>query len=238
MSVTTYLLRHATTAYSTKYQVNGDPAVELPLDPAGRAACAAAREARRVARPVIWLCSGFARTSETAQLLMADPGEALEVQRRLDELDYGEFEGGPFLIYAHWLAANGPWMRPPGARESQREGIRRMLVGLLLSTEQPSPRVVIAHGLLLSVLRWRRALPTSPSAEPMPIFFDEVRCLDLVLLDDEELRSLVQTLLNDLGAEEQAVAASGGWETREEVGLLLATFDAVPIQLEETNPHA
>ncbi|MGW2539795.1 histidine phosphatase family protein [Kitasatospora sp. NPDC001574] len=235
--MTTYLLRHATTAYSTRYQVNGDPGIVLPLDAAGRAACEVAGAALRTVRPSAWVCSGFARTSETVQLLAAAPGELPAVERQLDELDYGDFEGGPFLLYARWLAANGPWERPPGAHESQREGIRRMLAGLQRTLDLPAPRVVVAHGLLLSVLRWRRDTAGDASAEPMPILFDEVRCLDLVQLEDEELRALGRFLLSELDTEQQSVA-SGGWETREEASLLLATFDAVPIRLEETNPHA
>ncbi|MDH6132801.1 putative phosphoglycerate mutase [Kitasatospora sp. MAA4] len=236
--MTTYLLRHASTTYSTRYQVNGDPAVVLPLDAAGRTACSAARDALCTLRPAVWVCSGFARTSETARLLMAEPGEQIDVEYRLDELHYGEFEGGPFLTYARWLAAHGPWARPPGARESQREGIRRMLAGLRRMVELPSPRVVIAHGLLVSVLRWWLELPAGAPTEPMPIFFDEVRCLDLVQLGDEELLSLVGALLNELAAEERSGVPSGGWETGREVGLLLANVEAVSIQLEETNPHA
>ncbi len=43
---------------------------------------------------------------------------------------------------------HGPWQRPPGATESQREAITRMLDGLLGALVHPGPRLVVAHGLL------------------------------------------------------------------------------------------
>ncbi|MFG2822631.1 histidine phosphatase family protein [Kitasatospora sp. NPDC048365] len=236
--MTTYLLRHSSTHYSAAHRVNGDPTVDLPLDPAGRAACRTSSKALAAVQPKIWLTSAFARTSETARLLMADPDQPIRVEPALNEVDYGQFEGGLFTEYARWLVAAGPWERPPGAAESQRVAIRRMLAGLRSALQLPSPRIVVAHGLLASVLRWHRQTWRNAPGRAMPIFFNEAPCLYLVRIDDGELEDLISSLLEVLHAEEQESAAAGGWSSRPEDHRTLATFDGPSVQLEETNSHA
>ncbi|MFF1787684.1 histidine phosphatase family protein [Kitasatospora sp. NPDC058243] len=236
--MTTYLLRHASTRYSTAHRVNGDPIVDLPLDPAGRVACRTGNGVTVAVQPAAWLTSAFARTGETARLLMGDVDQPVRVEPALNEVDYGRFEGGPFTEYARWLVAAGPWERPPDAAESQRGAIRRMLAGLRSVLKLPSPRVVVAHGLLASTLRWRRQTSRDDPGRAMPIFFDEVPCLYLVRIEDDELRDLIAALLEDLEAEEREIAAAGGWSSRPEDLCVLATFDGPSVQLEETNSDA
>lgn len=137
--MTTYLLRHASTSYSTAHRINGDPTVPLSLDPVGRSACRTGRGVISAVRPLMWVTSTFERTRETACLLMGDAGQHHRVERALNEVDYGQFEGGTFTVYARWLVAAGPWEPPPDAGESQRAAIRRMLAGLRSSTALPSP---------------------------------------------------------------------------------------------------
>ncbi|MEV7777853.1 histidine phosphatase family protein [Kitasatospora sp. NPDC088351] len=236
--MTTYLLRHSSTHYSAAHRVNGDPTVDLPLDPAGRVACRTGSGVITAVQPKIWLTSAFARTGETARLLMGDADQPVRVEPALNEVDYGQFEGGPFTEYARWLVAAGPWENPPGAAESQREAIRRMLAGLRSALQLPSPRTVVAHGLLASVLRWHRRAAHDAPGRAMPIFFDEVPCLYLVRIEDRELEDLTASLLDVLDAEEQETAAAGGWSSRPEDRRTLATFGGPSVQLEETNSHA
>ncbi|MFD4532225.1 histidine phosphatase family protein [Kitasatospora sp. NPDC058397] len=236
--MTTYLLRHASTCYSATHRVNGDPKVDLSLDPAGRVACRTGGGVVAAVQPGTWVASAFARTSETATLLMGDADRPIRVEPALNEVDYGRFEGGPFTEYARWLVVAGPWAHPPGAAESQRGAVRRMLVGLRGMLHLPSPRVVVAHGLLAAVLRWRRRTSRDGPGRAMPIFFDEVPCLYLVGIEDDELERLVGTLLDDLAAEEQETVAAGGWSSRPEDERVLATFDEPSVQLEETDSHA
>ncbi|MFE2723300.1 histidine phosphatase family protein [Kitasatospora sp. NPDC059327] len=236
--MTTYLLRHASTRYSTTHRVNGDPTVDLPLDPAGRVACRTGSGVLAAVQPSSWLTSAFARTSETARLLMGDADQPVKVEPAFNEVDYGQFEGGPFTEYARWLVNAGPWEEPPGAAESQREAIRRMLRGLRSALQLPSARVVVAHGLLASVIRWQRRTMRESPGRAMPIFFDEVRCLYLTRIEDSELEDLITALLDALDTEEEKTNAAGGWAARPEDRRVLATFDGPSAQLEETNSHA
>lgn len=236
--MTTYLLRHASTSYSTAHRINGDPTVPLSLDPVGRSACRTGRGVISAVRPLMWVTSTFERTRETACLLMGDAGQHHRVERALNEVDYGQFEGGTFTVYARWLVAAGPWEPPPDAGESQRAAIRRMLAGLRSSTALPSPRVVVAHGLLVSVLRWHRQTSRERPGRTVPLFFDEVPCLYLVRIEDGELEDLIETLLEDLKVEEEETAAAGRWSSRPEDKRVLATFDGPSVQQEEKNSHA
>ncbi|MDH6703557.1 putative phosphoglycerate mutase [Kitasatospora sp. MAA19] len=236
--MTTYLLRHSSTHYSAAHRVNGDPTVDLPLDPAGRVACRTGSGVIAAVQPKIWLTSAFARTGETARLLMGDADQPVRVEAALNEVDYGQFEGGPFTEYARWLATAGSWEHPPGAAESQRGAIRRMLTGLRSALQLPSPRAVVAHGLLASVLRWQRQTSRDDRGRAMPIFFDEVPCLYLVRIEDGELEDLTATLFEVMESEEKETVAAGGWSSRPEDRRVLATFDGPSVQLEETNSHA
>jgi probable phosphoglycerate mutase len=143
-------------------------------------------------------------------LLLAGRAPVL-VDARLNELDYGTFEGGAFLAYARWLAQHGPRRRPPQAAESQAEGIARMLSGLEAVLDRPGSHLVVAHGLLVSVLQWAREHPSQPLTE---VFLPVAPCLRPLLLPEAELRSLSQLLLHDL---EQAPRRARSWHADLEV---------------------
>lgn len=168
----TYVLRHGQTKHSRRPRVNGDPAKPIPLNAEGRRTLSRGWSSVPLHRVKTWLASEFPRACQTAQLLMGVPAPELIVDPRLNELDYGEFEGGPFLEYAAWLDGHGAQQRPPGARESQHEGIRRMLEGVLASLDHPGPRVLVSHGLLVSVLLWNH---DRESGEAAPLLFPEAR---------------------------------------------------------------
>lgn len=190
----TYLLRHAPTAYSVAYRINGDPAVDVQLTDDGVAACQKARS--KVPSDAVATCvtSTFDRCVRTAELITACQVE-LHRDARLNELDYGVYEGDPFLAYACWLAEHGPRVRPPGARESQAEGIVRMLTGLRAALGWPGPRLVVAHGLLVSVVQWAQSHPYQPLTD---VFLPAARCLTPLVIGDADLRTLIDTLLRDL----------------------------------------
>lgn len=198
--MTTRLLRHGRTEYSARYLVNGDPAVPLRLDEEGVRACHAARSSLPVDSTQTWIASAFPRAQQTAALLLGDDARPPVVNPLLNELDYGDFEGAPFLEYAAWLQQNGPWAKPPGAGESQREGIHRMLLGLMATLEELGPRVVVAHGLLLSVLDWHLSR-TRGSA--MPLFFPEAPCLAPLTMDDDQMGRHAAALLAELDTQDR-----------------------------------
>lgn len=141
--------------------------MRLPISAEGVAACHRLRDSGAVRQPRTWITSSFARTQQTAVLLAGPTQPELHVDARLNEIDYGGFEGGPFLDYAAWLGLHGPFTRPPGAAESQREAFVRMLTGVRNALRLPA---VVAHGLLLSLVDWALS---EPPGEPLPLFFPE-----------------------------------------------------------------
>lgn len=228
--MTTYILRHGQTNYSKRYLVNGDPAKHIHLNGEGRQSLSRAWTTLPLHSVATWLTSEFPRARQTASLLMGVPAAELFADARLNELDYGEFEGSPFLEYAVWLDGHGAGQRPPGAAESQREGIRRMLTGVLAALEHPGPRVLVGHGLMVSVLLWHR---DRPDGEPMPLFFPEAPYVEPVAIPDDELPLLITSLLDDLDTgvhRERAADGDGDGDAailRISEGPAVATVDSV-----------
>ncbi|MGW0602359.1 histidine phosphatase family protein [Streptomyces sp. NPDC002640] len=219
----TYVLRHGQTDHSRRYLVNGDPAKPILLDEEGRRSLGGGWSSVPLHGVKTWLASEFPRARQTAQLLMGVPGPELVVEPRLNELDYGEFEGGPFLEYAAWLEGQGAHRRPPGSRESQTEGIRRMLTGVLAALDHQGPRVLVSHGLLLSVLLWNS--DRVPGEAP-PLFFPEAPYAEPVAISDDDLPRCVGALIKDLETgvlERPAVECGDGDVMRVGEGAAVAT---------------
>lgn len=106
------LIRHGATAWTEagRYQGQADP----PLSPAGEAD--AARLAHSLAgQPIgLVLSSPLLRALETARPLAAATGAALEVDARLAELAYGQWEGlTQAEIKVRWPDALRMWKRNP-----------------------------------------------------------------------------------------------------------------------------
>lgn len=193
----TYLLRHGQTSLSASYRVNGDARLAVSLDEAGREQCRRARAAIPVAEIRSCMSSEFPRAVETAKLILQDARVAVTADQRLNELDYGAFEARPFSEYAAWLLRHGPHGRPPGASESQREAIRRMLEGLRSALALPSPRLVVTHGLALSVISWRQHHSLTEEA----ILFPEAPCATRMAFADADLAGAIDALITDLDRE-------------------------------------
>ncbi|GAA3160047.1 hypothetical protein GCM10010451_04840 [Streptomyces virens] len=236
--MTTYVLRHGQTDYSKQHLVNGDPSRNITLNEEGLTSCRRPWSELPLHSVRTWLASEFPRAQQTAALLTGVPAPDLVVEARLNELDYGTFEGGPFLDYAAWLDAHGGSQRPPGARESQRDGIRRMLSGVRAALEYPGPRVLVCHGLLVSVLRWHR--DRTPS-EAMPLFFPEAPCIEPLSVPDDVLPDWIGALMTNLDGEEPQDPEARGSAAilRIGQGSAVATFDAVAHSPEKKEPpHA
>jgi probable phosphoglycerate mutase len=238
--MTTYVLRHGPTEYSRRYLVNGDPAEPVHLSEDGRRAVAKGWNSVPLHSVRTWTASAFPRAQQTANLLMGVPGPELIIDPHLNELDYGVFEGKPFLEYAAWLDGHGANERPPGGSESQSEGIHRMLTGVLAALDHPGPRVLVAHGLLISVLLWHRA---RTPGQAMPLFFPEAPYVEPVAISAEELPAFIGTLMNDLetGTQRRAAdtATSDGRKFRISEGSAVATVDSVSHSPDQKDlPHA
>jgi probable phosphoglycerate mutase len=235
---TTCILRHGQTDFSKQYLVNGDPARAIRLNDQGVRSCRPPWSVLPLHSVRTWLASEFPRAQQTASLLMGVPASELIVDARLNELDYGKFEGGPFSEYGSWLDRHGGSQRPPGARESQREGIQRMLTGVRASLEHPGPRLLVCHGLLVSVLLWHQGRPPD---EAMSMFFPEATYVEPLAVDDEVLRDWIAALLTDLDGEEpqDPDARGGAAKLRIDGGSAVATFEAAVHSSEkEDPPHA
>ncbi len=195
MTSTTHILRHGPTEYSRAYRVNGDPSVPVLLAPDGPEMCARAAGELPLDSYATCLITQLPRTGQTARLLLAGRELPLTVEPRLNELDYGDFEGGPFLAYGDWLGVHGPWAVPPGGVESQRSALLRMFTGLREALALPGPRLVVGHGLLISVLSWLRDNPRQPLRDA---FFPEGRYLTPLAFTDDELAELLDFQLTTL----------------------------------------
>jgi probable phosphoglycerate mutase len=193
--VLTYLVRHGRTSYSASYRVNGRPDVAVPLDEAGIEQCRVARRTLPVDTVATCVVSRLPRTAQTASLLLEGRDIPVVTDGRLDEIDYGAFEGDPFVEYGRWLRTHGPWCRPPGSLEGQREAILRMLDGLRDLTEHPGPRLVVAHGLLLSIVKAAREGPLTST------FFPEAPYLAVAAFTDDQLITFVDRLTDEIHAE-------------------------------------
>lgn len=195
----TYLMRHGRTPYSASYRVNGDPTIAVILDDEGVQQCRAARTLVPTSDIATCLTSNFPRTAESAKLVLGVQPARMQSVVGLGEIDYGTFEGLPFQDYAEWLSEHGPWARPPGSAESQREAIARMLEALRTVLDWPGPRLVVAHGLLVSVVLWARDGSAGDRSDLL--FFPEAPCAVPLAHDDVELTSLIDDIAGCLSCD-------------------------------------
>ena len=226
----TYLLRHARTGYSASYRVNGRPELHVGLDAVGYSQCLKMRGIRSWDHVVTCVVSSFPRAVQTAELLLAGRTVPIVTEPRLGEIDYGIFEGGPWAAYGRWLDDHGPWQRPPGAAESQREAIGHMLDGLREVLAWPGPRLVVAHGLLVSLIR---------QGTITGVRFPEAPYVTPLHLADTELRDLTTRLASEIEREQ----AGGTFHGRATVSAPtgsggLATFGHECVRNQEEDRHA
>jgi 2,3-bisphosphoglycerate-dependent phosphoglycerate mutase len=184
----TYLTRHGRTRLSEGYLVNGDPRAAVLLDKTGCDQCHHLVTMPWLDSIVTCVTSRFPRARQTADLLLGRRGSQRVVERRLDEVDYGTFEGGPWPRYGEWLDRHGRFARPPGANESLQEATGRLLDGLAASVVLPGPRLVVGHGFMVSIIRSLRERPTSPFAIPR---LPEAPYVTPLTLSDDDLVGLL-----------------------------------------------
>jgi broad specificity phosphatase PhoE len=168
---TAILARHAESKFSVRGAVNGDPSAR-----GGALTLAGRRQARVLGELLvdddIDLCvtSEFARARETADIALAGRDVPRLVLPELNDIRFGQFEGGPLAEYRVWAHAHGPSDDCPGGGESRVEAARRYAAGFRRLLARPEATIlVVAHALpiryLLSAL-----LERDPSAvvEPVP----------------------------------------------------------------------
>ncbi|MGQ0837336.1 histidine phosphatase family protein [Actinokineospora sp.] len=111
----THLIRHGRTPMSAAHLVNGVPGRRTILDLTGEEQCRQLAEVPWLDGIATCITSQFARAQQTADIVLGTRTPHRVVEPRLDEIDYGDFEGGSWLIYGAWLDKHGRHARPPGA---------------------------------------------------------------------------------------------------------------------------
>jgi broad specificity phosphatase PhoE len=136
------LVRHGQSTLNRTHQVNGDPAVAVPLTEQGRAEAAAL--GLQVAGLALDLClhTRFGRTRETAELALAGRSVPLEVEPLLDDIDIGELEGRTVDDYRAWKEEHTRADAFPGG-ESLDDAARRYARGFERLLERPEQRVLV-----------------------------------------------------------------------------------------------
>ena len=149
MLETLILARHAHAESNAADTVNGTPPGG-GLSPEG-AQEAVALGAQLEAEPIgLGVSSGFRRASDTLTLALAGRGVPLVVERGLDEIGFGSFEGGSLAAYRAWAWTHEPEAPCPGGGETRADAARRIAGALVALLDRPE-RVILAvtHGLPL-----------------------------------------------------------------------------------------
>ena len=145
------LVRHGLTDHSRNYVASGQRHRQVDIDAEG------VRQARRAALLLSdyacqrAVCSSYSRTRTSARLIVGD-GIPVLVRPTLDELDYGTFDGGPWLSYGAWLARQGLHAQPPGGAETWAGALARALRSVAAIDAESIPTVIVCHGYLWSAL--------------------------------------------------------------------------------------
>ena len=171
------LARHGESELSVLGRTNGDPGTSCALTEVGR------EQARRLGQLLegddLDLCvtSEFERAQETADLAL----EGREVPRLvlpdLNDIRFGDFEGGALTDYRAWAHAHGPEETAPGGGDSRAETVRRYVRGYRTILARPERMIlVVAHGLpvryVLDALAGRNpaaAVEQVPYADPFRV---------------------------------------------------------------------
>jgi probable phosphoglycerate mutase len=183
------LVRHAESEFSVRGAVNGDPGVACPLTDSGREQ--AARLAVLLANDPIDLCvtSEFERARETADIALAGREVPRLVLPQLNDIRFGEFEGGQLAAYRAWARAHGPLDDAPGGGESRAATVGRYVEAYRLLLERPEPTIlVVAHSLPI-----RYALNAIDELDPAPAV-EQVPYAEPLRVAEPALRSAVERL--------------------------------------------
>jgi broad specificity phosphatase PhoE len=179
------LVRHAESEASVGGILNGVASLEIGLTEAGR------EQSRLLAArlPALDLVatSAFRRAVDTAAI--AAPGVSQLVLADLNEIGFGDYEGGLYLPYREWAGSAGPADPCPGGGESRVDAVRRYVRAFRTLLRRSEPTIlVIAHGLVVRYL-----LNAREGVDPAPLL-DAVPCAEPYELGAGELEQAVARL--------------------------------------------
>ena len=208
-------MRHAEAAYvGADGRVTRDPRT-VPLSARGRREAAAMGELLGSVHFDRAVCSGLARTVETAELVLHDKRLPLERVPELEEVRGGRDRGRPFqardLAYSIWDAAQPDGRFLDG--ESFAELRARVMGAVERLVAQPSwtRLLLVAHG---GVNRVILAWALGAALESAPRMEQDSACLNVIDLDhDADSGALVRTLVRALNVTAADPAKHERWLT-------------------------
>jgi probable phosphoglycerate mutase len=181
------LTRHANSTLNQSGQINGDPAVPVPLTEEGRAE--ATRLGHQLATVRIDLCvhTRFQRTRETAELILQGRQVPVVVEPLLDDVRIGELEGEPLENYRAWKRAHARADPFPGG-ESLDDAARRYARAYrgLLDRDEPVT-LVVCHEIPI-----RYALNAAEGSGALDAPEHSIPNATPYLFDDDGLRRAVE----------------------------------------------
>ena len=122
--------------------MNGDPSVPVPLTDEGRVA--AARLGEQLSQLPLELCvhTRFARTRETADVILAGRDVPRLEEPLLDDIDVGELEGKTLAAYRAWKLTHARDEPFPGG-ESLDDAARRYALAFARLAARPERRILV-----------------------------------------------------------------------------------------------
>ena len=115
------------------------------------------------------MTSQLGRTQETLALALDGRDLPVVVAPELDEIHFGNFDGGLLDTYRAWAAAHPADDPPPGAGESRAQAAERFARGLRLVLARPEQHVlVVGHALAIRYVI-DAATGLAPAARMAPI---------------------------------------------------------------------
>jgi probable phosphoglycerate mutase len=183
------LARHGETVLSVEGNVNGDPAIAVPLTDTGRAQARALGEALRSEAIDLCVTSAMERSRETAEIALQGRSIPRVELAELNDIRFGEFEGGPLSKYRAWASAHDPTLPAPGGGESRVDTVRRYMKAFREILGRPEDVIlVVAHSLPI-----RYVLNAVADQNPVPLV-EQVRYAEAHRLDRKELEAAVERL--------------------------------------------
>jgi len=135
-----------------------------PLNDAGRAQAAAVAERVAALGPERVISSPLLRTVQTAEVVAARCGLRVEIEDRLIEVDYGEYDGLPFTeiptdLIRRWRTEAD--FAPPGGESLESVGVRMAALGVeILGSLGKAPVVAVSHvSPIKAAVCWALGLP-------------------------------------------------------------------------------
>ena len=154
------LIRHGQTAANRDALLVGR--IDPPLTELGEAQAERLGERLQGSNPSFILSSPLSRARQTADAIAVSTGLTVEIEDRLVEMNYGEWDGTPIAdvpidVWRQWRS--DPEFRPPGG-ESLREVSQRVgsLMGELLLSDDLA--IVVSHvSPIKAALTWALGAP-------------------------------------------------------------------------------